>query len=150
MHVLSTPPAFILSQDRTLIKSFVQVQKCFWHFSVPLIYLVLGFVVLNNSLRIFRVALLFICQSSFRCCPVSRNSFIISRLLLIVNNFFNYFFHRRFSRFSRWNFIIAPLWLFVKPFYNKKEFAEANSFLRTIYPYYIGSIVILSIAALTQ
>ena len=132
--MLSTPPAFILSQDRTLIISFVQVQKCFWHFSVPLIYRAtflscfFRFCSLNNSLRIFRVALLFICQSSFRCCLVSRNSFIISRVLPIVNNFFIYFFHRRISRFSRWNFIIAPLWLFVKPFYNKKEFALTNSF----------------------
>ena len=66
LHVLSTPPAFILSQDQTLI-----INGCLSCQS----YLALLFLVrsvktslffrpcsLNNSLGIFRVALLFICQ----------------------------------------------------------------------------------------
>jgi len=45
-------------------------------------------------LGIFRVALLFICQSSFRCCLLrflSSNSVILSQVLCFVNNFFKVF-----------------------------------------------------------
>ena len=90
LHVLSTPPAFILSQDQTLMlkydplrgsltaKSFVwflhQLNWLihplhFWCDCIKTLLLFKGFVLWifynkNFSFRIFRVALLFICQGS--------------------------------------------------------------------------------------
>ena len=88
LHVLSAPPAFILSQDQTLeIKSLAsprsaKLQVCasrklagcgsassirFQDELGSLVFRILwicSFVVLNNSLRIFRVALLFACQGA--------------------------------------------------------------------------------------
>ena len=40
LHVLSTPPAFILSQDQTLIKNLSRVQIWLWSLSIP--FTVLG------------------------------------------------------------------------------------------------------------
>ena len=75
LHVLGTPPAFILSQDQTLIIKFISSTSINWLISVY--FLFKGFCSLNNStqyfffkifisLRIFRVALLFICQGSIK------------------------------------------------------------------------------------
>ena len=70
------------------------------------------------SQRIFRVALLFICQGTFfvfRCWCFTRNSFILSCVFLFVNNFFCFFiktFLFLCSTESRWNFIVSfPIYL---------------------------------------
>ena len=97
LHVLSTPPAFILSQDQTLI-----INGCLSCQS----YLALLFLVrsvktslffrpcsLNNSLGIFRVALLFICQRTicWRFIELNDSLFTIAHLYSSVNNFFEVF-----------------------------------------------------------
>ena len=162
LHVLSTPPAFILSQDRTLElkifwenfpfwkarpfrsflfslfrrknfaskkRSFLEVflflcsscQSFIWHYCSRSFFRTLWKICF--VLEFFRVALLFICQGSLCCCPVSRNSDILSPCPLHVNNFF-YFFCFFFSapvftlikkprRFSRWSFIVTLIPLFV-------------------------------------
>ena len=67
LHVLSTPPAFILSQDQTLIISFfhglqINVSLSF----VPVFTLCFHSIeCLENLLRIFRVIMLLICQRTF-------------------------------------------------------------------------------------
>ena len=117
--MLSTPPAFILSQDQTLIFKFVCPASFHWlTFLVVFSDFSLNFV-LNFLLRysfqclypvgIFRVALLFICQGSMRnasriagkmlrishsfvvAVVLRRNSDIISCAFLFVNNFLKLF-----------------------------------------------------------
>ena len=69
--MLGTPPAFILSQDQTLLfnlwfrSTLVNLSRfyCLLGCSLPLS--IPGTVPLNYSFRIFRVALLFICQGPF-------------------------------------------------------------------------------------
>ena len=84
LHVLGTPPAFILSQDQTLmLKSFFPA-SFIWHclllirvasrsFSSICLFLNLA-IHFSENLGIFRVALLFICQRSviLRCCCSQR------------------------------------------------------------------------------
>ena len=92
LHVLSTPPAFILSQDQTLIL------KClFPGFSKPaglkrksILYLV--FVLLNLFLESFRVGHVVQLSRFFRV--ALGDSFpIISHCFLFVNNFFQFFLY---------------------------------------------------------
>ena len=97
--MLSTPPALILSQDRTLILkcgSF-RPESSFWLFRF---YLCLGFV---RFLKIFSEAsassvfLEFsgleytVYLSRFFCCRLGDSLFILSQLVVFVNNFFTYF-----------------------------------------------------------
>ena len=104
LHVLSTPPAFILSQDQTLVKSVCFQSRITTSNSfLTLLFLVhLSDVRLNFSLyRNFQVLILVIycliinvllfllsCDSSFR----------LSHRLELVNNFFK-FFQNRFLLF---------------------------------------------------
>ena len=69
MHVLGTPPAFILSQDQTLMLKVFSCQFYLALFTVNsgsfLIFrLSCLFLNFSENLGIFRVALLFICQSA--------------------------------------------------------------------------------------
>ena len=97
LHVLSTPPAFILSQDQTLIL------KClFPGFSKPaglkrksILYLV--FVLLNLFLESFRVGHV-VQLSRFFCVALGDSLFIIAQRFPFVNNFFK-FFSKKFFRF---------------------------------------------------
>ena len=130
LHVLSTPPAFILSQDQTLMlkvlsfqnylaTSFIWYFYCFFGWILKSLnsQILFSFLLLwnspdelfcfnssylSNSVRfgIFRVALLFICQGSFKsfhwfvllfAVVLSSNSVIISQCFASVNNFFNFF-----------------------------------------------------------
>ena len=91
--MLSTPPAFILSQDQTLmLKSLHPGQNLAWLiFNRSTVCLVR----LNRSeislFRIFRVVLLFSYQGSlFRCLADSLSS--LSQCFLFVNYFFNFLF----------------------------------------------------------
>ena len=97
--MLGTPPAFILSQDRTLTFKCISSPK--WldrssdqNLSLAFLLSVLPLVRLFCSLKflfgIFRVALLFHCQCALSWL-VSRNSDRISYRSLSVNNFFNFF-----------------------------------------------------------
>ena len=75
LHVLGTPPAFILSQDQTLMLKWCLCPASFiWHclllirvasrsFSSICLFLNLA-IHFSENLGIFRVALLFICQRS--------------------------------------------------------------------------------------
>ena len=114
LHVLSTPPAFILSQDQTLIlnssttiylrlscqflSGLLLVRVLRFLFRTFVLNFLLGFI-LMYPVGIFRVALLFICQGSynhFRVCFVvvlcfTSNSDILSCCFLFVNNFFIFF-----------------------------------------------------------
>ena len=105
LHVLGTPPAFILSQDQTL-------KKCVCSkFNINLLAYISLFTVLKDLSIVlwmcpsFRTVLsknfrgLYLCVSLFSyqgshlpSKPVARNSlFNISQLFLFVNNFFNFF-----------------------------------------------------------
>ena len=109
-----------LVSQKPIPKSFSSFY-CFWFVSTSEFSL----------LRIFRVALLFICQGttgSFAdreksnklifhlAAPKSRNSFIISRAIFFVNNFFEKiltFSTTKESSFERWTFIISQVFPFV-------------------------------------
>ena len=99
LHVLGTPPAFILSQDQTLMLKFIPVQNLAW-------------LVLNRSTVVFRFCSEcshswpitkghfyknfqgFTYCSVFKvlcCCRLSDSSFTITQLHSLVNNFFQLF-----------------------------------------------------------
>ena len=70
LHVLSTPPAFILSQDQTLMFKSLIVKFILNVTSVEsedsLLFVIFKCCLHSEiSQRIFRVALLFICQGAF-------------------------------------------------------------------------------------
>ena len=107
--MLSTPPAFILSQDQTLmLKSLSQVQNLAW-LIYPL-FTVFGLLISQRprmldtcplidfsifiSLGIFKVVSLFNYQFSF--CLFRNSLFIISHFVLFVKNFFSFLFFKTF------------------------------------------------------
>ena len=93
LHVLSTPPAFILSQDQTLMlkvrPASTNLALLFWFKDSHLLN------VLENKIiqRIFKVALLFICQSSFPCCSLFSAATLIEYHIFksLSTSFLNYF-----------------------------------------------------------
>ena len=101
LHVLGTPPAFILSQDQTLMFNLLNCKINVWLIFTVLLF-VLGFCSSEFSSQdlplscfvngIFRVALLFICQGTLLCCFLVRCSlFILSCSFSIVKHFFLFF-----------------------------------------------------------
>ena len=105
LHVLSTPPAFILSQDQTLMFKCLIVQKL--QLAVISSRFTLVFV-LKNSFGIFGIVLLFSFQSSFVTFYRS-DLFILSDSQAFVNNFSKLFskflFHLSCFRCSRWQLV---------------------------------------------
>ena len=126
LHVLSTPPAFILSQDQTLMFNLALINVSFFLHSFlsrpkPGIRQELRFTVRfcfhKNSwdrfyprtvscplfLRIFEIALLFICQGACLNQAAVSGDFpcdsllILPQLFFFVNNFFLHFFLAFFS-----------------------------------------------------
>ena len=106
LHVLGTPPAFILSQDQTLMLKFIPVQNLAWlvlNRSTVVLGFVLNVLIHGHKpqaifIRIFRV--LHTVQFS-RFVVVSCDSQItISQLFSLVNNFFQLFIFPCFSGFS--------------------------------------------------
>ena len=96
LHVLSTPPAFILSQDQTLMFKCLIVQKL--QPAVISSRFTLVFV-LKNSFGIFGIVLLFSYQWSS---SVTRTNFYrISYLLIFVKNFFKSFYFSDIQRRKR-------------------------------------------------
>ena len=94
LHVLGTPPAFILSQDQTLVKSVCIGQESLLAILSLFTVLVCFQTVLKNFslLRIFLGLLSIVQLSRFFLCSVSSDSFyILSKALSFVKNFFNFF-----------------------------------------------------------
>ena len=132
MHVLSTPPAFILSQDQTLMLKFVIFRCPVQFFNWQINRINLRFIPLNVIERIycfkvvsfketfvcccystlkfiesFKVISLFNYQSSF-CLLLFRSSdslFTISLLNSFVNNFFGKVF-QMITRETQFRFVI--------------------------------------------
>ena len=110
LHVLSTPPAFILSQDQTLIKNLSRVQIWLWSLSIP--FTVLGLYQTCVCYVLFEILYL-----EFQGCHVvnfsrffvveliSDNFYMLSHSVFFVNNFFNFFFDvlHVFQMRSSWN-----------------------------------------------
>ena len=100
MHVLSTPPAFILSQDQTLmLKSFVlPVKSGFLIRNYVLIYCfkVASFIeaFLNYSQNLSRF---FTVQLSMFVVVIFNSLYILSYLQVVVNNFFIFLCCRSFA-----------------------------------------------------
>ena len=127
LHVLGTPPAFILSQDQTLMLKWCLCPASFiWHclllirvasrsFSSICLFLNLA-IHFSENLGIFRVALLFICQRSvilllllFSAATLIsyHDRFRLSTTFLIFSNLFS----NRKTSFLRWVFILPYCFL---------------------------------------
>ena len=97
MHVLSTPPAFILSQDQTLMFNVDPSSRSTSFFILVITVLIknVRWFFLKSSekfIRIFKVVLLFSCQRSFLIRFLRVRSFVIlSQFFLFVKNFLIYF-----------------------------------------------------------
>ncbi len=134
LHVLGTPPAFILSQDRTLDFKILPCQFSLAFFLrglPPPLLLYCPLVILKNSLKIFSefsgshyCSFVKVPRGS-RHAACNRNSDILSRGLPLVNSFFPVFrgffsalrdaAYRRFR--GRWTFNIPSLPRFVNRFF---------------------------------
>ena len=101
--MLSTPPAFILSQDQTLILKVVLQNSLslFFRFTSFDVYCCLGAIFLRIA-TVFRLCSFWIILSNLSrlshcsvinvlCCRLADSLFIISNFLLFVKNFFIYF-----------------------------------------------------------
>ena len=81
LHVLGTPPAFVLSQDQTLTKKFNHLLKLLWVFILRL----------SKELLVYFNYILFNFQRPFSVSP-SSDFLILSPTHLSVNIFFQHFF----------------------------------------------------------
>ena len=88
LHVLSTPPAFILSQDQTLCKSLFPLKTTVWLSLVFTVWFIEPFLIMN--VKNFRESYVFHC-SVIKVFVVFHNSFILSLLFCFVKNFFQVF-----------------------------------------------------------
>ena len=108
LHVLSTPPAFILSQDQTLAKSVCSVRMTLAIHPLLLFWKSLASITRINNVRSenfilnFQGWLLFNyqCSCSLSLCD---SLFIISHLQSLVNNFFIFLFQEFLSFFDSQN-----------------------------------------------
>ena len=95
--MLSTPPAFILSQDQTLMFNVDPSSRSTSFFILVITVLIknVRWFFLKSSekfIRIFKVVLLFSCQRSFLIRFLRVRSFVIlSQFFLFVKNFLIYF-----------------------------------------------------------
>ncbi len=90
--MLGTPPAFILSQDRTLtFKSLILFRTKAWLLFCPLLLWFVTF--LNYSLGIFQGCITVYLSRCFVVALDCRNSFRISRCGIFVNNFLKFFWN---------------------------------------------------------
>ena len=107
--MLSTPPAFILSQDQTLVLKFVLVKDKHPAYLFP--FLPMSRFCSKNSLkRIFRVGIY--CSVIKVLLPLRSNFDILSWLDLFVNYFF-----KLFSKFFRKDFQYSTFRLFRQAFF---------------------------------
>ena len=128
LHVLGTPPAFILSQDQTLIIKFISSTSINWLISVY--FLFKGFCSLNNSIQYFSSKYLFLLEfSGLHYCLfvkvlsskfltvifVVRDSFnIIARLVAFCQHLFLIFF-KKFVTAQYLNQTVTNMLSFTKP-----------------------------------
>ena len=112
MHVLSTPPAFILSQDQTLMFKSLIVKFILNVTSVEsedsLLFVIFKCCLHSEiSQRIFRVALLFICQGALLTVFDTQLVYIIMRLNRCQHLFLRFFnFFNLITTSQRWNYIV--------------------------------------------
>ena len=111
LHVLSTPPAFILSQDQTLMLIVVWTcQNFFWH-SYLCLDSSLNFSLLpsfrSSAFGIFRVALLFICQGALLLFFQRQLWYHIIGFSLCQQLFKTFFLTGKLCFFTRWTFNIT-------------------------------------------
>ena len=121
MHVLSTPPAFILSQDQTLVKNVCIRVRIAWQFCSCLLFWFdifrcpflknlfkefSGFVVYCSVINVLFVV------------AVSCDSFyIISKCFMFVNNFFKLFFVAFLNLSNSISDILSYIFLLVNNFF---------------------------------
>ena len=121
MHVLSTPPAFILSQDQTLVKNVCIRVRIAWQFCSCLLFWFdifrcpflknlfkefSGFVVYCSVINVLFVV------------AVSCDSFyIISKCFMFVNNFFKLFFVAFLNLSNSNSDILSYIFLLVNNFF---------------------------------
>ena len=86
--MLSTPPAFILSQDQTLEKNLIQVSEISADISYPDPYWFKGQFLKIKLLRIFKVVSLFSYQRTLMSAHLSGDSINLSLTKSFVNRFF--------------------------------------------------------------
>ena len=119
--MLSTPPAFILSQDQTLMFNVDPSSRSTSFFILVITVLIknVRWFLLKSSekfIRIFKVVLLFSCQRSFCDLLRIRSFIIISLRSWLVKNFFDLFcwpvLHKNRSNF----YIVSCSFSFVKNF----------------------------------
>ena len=134
MHVLSTPPAFILSQDQTLmLKVLIQPEDLAFQIRNKFRFTVLRFALLKavrssfddlnytrRTLFVMNLSRLFTVQLSMFSVVFS-NSDMLSHLQVFVNNFFIFLF--QFFRTDVLSFcdsfdILSNLFRFVKNFFH--------------------------------
>ena len=106
LHVLGTPPAFVLSQDQTLKKLYLKHRSALNHFLNNLLlaillknfrwlFLFVLYTILKQSILIVQGVLVRLCVIQFtRYCPSATsaaNSVIIHQRFPFVKNFFRFF-----------------------------------------------------------
>ena len=114
MHVLSTPPAFILSQDQTLVKSFFRQDQPFWLIHPFLLFSASSEAEAHQksssrcsffeflSFKKFSRIVVYCLVIKVRLCSLSSDSlFILSHPLSFVKNFF------KFLKFFQTSFCLA-------------------------------------------
>ena len=92
--MLGTPPAFILSQDQTLVKSVCIQFRIAWQFCSCLLFLgcwILHSTVLEKSLKEFSGLLSIVQLSRFICCLFRDSSFILSQATSLCQQLFYFF-----------------------------------------------------------
>ena len=118
--MLSTPPAFILSQDQTLVKNVCIRVRIAWQFCSCLLFWfdIFRCPFLKISCKNFQGLLSIVQLSMFFVVAVSCDSFyIISKCFMFVNNFFKLFFVA-FLNLSNSNFdILSYIFLLVNNFF---------------------------------
>ena len=108
LHVLSTPPAFILSQDQTLVKSVCSVRMTLAIHPLLLFWKSLASITRINNVRSeniflnFQGWLLFNYQCSF-CCLFATACLLYLTSQSLVNNFFIFLFQEFLSFFDSQN-----------------------------------------------
>ena len=143
--MLSTPPAFILSQDQTLMFNlgrdqlwlFLTFFTAFWvsllpsRFPLP----VSGTVLFWNSFRIFRVALLFICQGSFTFPPLLAFQFRSGCLAFLSRNGCYLITSHCFRQalFQLFYFLVVTTSPAVEFHYSIRFYQKSTSFLKIFY-----------------
>ena len=122
MHVLSTPPAFILSQDQTLMLNVDPRQRNTSFLSLLITVLIknVRWFLLKSSekfIRIFKVVLLFSCQRSF-CDPllVYKKLYYFITVLFVCQELFWFILLLRTLLFCNNLYIISFLISSVKNF----------------------------------